>query len=172
MNRSELRENIFKLLFVGEFNRKEEMPEQLSLYFDTLEGEQELSGKDQKYMQEKYQHICDHLESIDELLNRLSSGWKTSRMSKVDLNILRLAVYEMKYDADIPVGVAINEAVEIAKRFGGEESASFINGILGKVADEMEEKEAAPEKKAEESKEAEEAAKPEEQESAETAAGE
>lgn len=137
MNRSELRENIFKLLFVREFNSKEEMPEQLALYFDTLDGEQELSEKDQNYMQEKYQHVCDHLESIDTLLNKLASGWKTSRMSKVDLSILRLAVYEMQSDEDIPTGVAINEAVEIAKRFGGDESASFINGILGKVAREM-----------------------------------
>lgn len=55
-------------------------------------------------------------------------------MSKVDLNLLRLAVYEMKYDEDVPVKVAINEAVEISKIFGGDDSSSFINGILGKVA--------------------------------------
>ena len=59
-------------------------------------------------------------------------------MSKVDLTILRLAVYEVKYDEEVPVSVAINEAVEIAKRFGGGESASFINGILGKIAKEAE----------------------------------
>ena len=58
-------------------------------------------------------------------------------MSKVDVNILRLAVYEMKYDEDVPVKVAINEAVELAKKFGGDDSSSFVNGILGKIAKEL-----------------------------------
>lgn len=138
MNRSELRENIFKLLFMGDFNSKEEMPEQLTLYFETLDQERAgLSEKDQNYMQEKFRHVCTHLEDIDRMLNESAAGWKTSRMSKVDLNILRLAVYEVLYDEEIPVRVAINEAVEIAKRFGGDESASFINGILGKIVREQ-----------------------------------
>ena len=85
-------------------------------------------------MEDKYGKVQEHLEEIDNILNEKSTGWKTKRMSKVDLNILRLAVYEMKYDEDVPVKVAINEAVEISKTFGGEDSASFINGILGKVA--------------------------------------
>ena len=63
--------------------------------------------------------------------------WKVNRMSKVDLNILRLAVYEMKYDEDVPLKVAINEAVELSKKFGGDESSSFVNGILGKIAKEQ-----------------------------------
>lgn len=138
MKRSELRESIFKLLFMGDFNSKEEMPEQLVLYFETLEQEHAgLDEKDQAYMEQKYQHVQEHLESIDKMLNETASRWKTSRMSKVDLNILRLAVYEMVYDEEIPVRVAINEAVEIAKRFGGDESASFINGILGKISKEQ-----------------------------------
>ena len=62
---------------------------------------------------------------------------EVSRMSKVDVNILRLAVYEMKYDEDVPVKVAINEAVELAKKFGGDDSSSFVNGILGKIAKEL-----------------------------------
>lgn len=137
MKRSKLRESIFKLLFIGDFNSKEEMPQQLALYFDTLKQElAELSEKDQVYMEQKYQHVQERLDSIDTMLNETSSGWKTKRMSKVDLNILRLGVYEMIYDGEIPVRVAINEAVEIAKRFGGDESASFINGILGKISKE------------------------------------
>lgn len=135
MNRSELRESIFKILFMGDFNSKEEMPEQLDLYFGNLNQEHGgLSEKDQAYMQQKYQHVREQMDEIDVVLNECTTSWKTSRMSKVDLNILRLAVYEMLYDEEIPVRVAINEAVEIAKRFGGEESASFINGILGKVS--------------------------------------
>ena len=74
------------------------------------------------------------MPEIDELLNENAKGWKTARMNKVDLTILRLAVYEMKWDEDVPDGVAINEAVELAKRFGGESSSSFVNGILGKLS--------------------------------------
>ena len=111
------------------------MSEQLSLYFDTLE---ELSEKDQEYMSRKYRHVLEKLDEIDALLNETSNGWKTKRMSRVDLTALRLAVYELK---DVPTGVAINEAVELAKRFGGETSGSFVNGILGKIANsESEEK--------------------------------
>lgn len=140
MKRSELRESIFKLLFMDNFNCAEEMPEQLTLYFDTLDREQSgLSEQDQAYMEQKYRHVHEHLDSIDKLLNDTASGWKLSRMSKVDLNILRLAVYEMVYDDEIPVRVAINEAVEIAKRFGGDDSASFINGILGSISREQSE---------------------------------
>ena len=107
------------------------MSEQLSLYFDTLE---ELSEKDQEYMSRKYRHVLEKLDEIDALLNETSNGWKTKRMSRVDLTALRLAVYELKYDKDVPTGVAINEAVELSKRFGGETSGSFVNGILGKIA--------------------------------------
>lgn len=133
MRQRELREHVFKLLFMTEFNTQEEMPEQLSLYFD---GFEELTEKNQKSMQEKYSHVLSHLEEIDELLNETSKGWKTKRMSRVDLTALRLAVYEIKYDDSVPVGVAINEAVELAKCFGGETSGSFVNGILGKIASE------------------------------------
>ena len=131
MGRREMREHIFKLLFLREFNEAEEMPEQIKLYFDEME---DLGPDQQTYMENKYDKIQEHLEEIDRILNEKSTGWKTKRMSKVDLNILRLAVFEMKYDEDVPVKVAINEAVEISKVFGGEDSASFINGILGKVA--------------------------------------
>ncbi|MEE0469530.1 MAG: transcription antitermination factor NusB [Blautia sp.] len=131
MGRREMREHIFKLLFLGEFNETAEMPEQIQLYF---EGLSDLQPTEQAYMENKYALVKEHLEEIDELLNEKSAGWKTKRMSKVDLNILRLAVYEMKYDEDVPVKVAINEAVEISKNFGGDDSASFVNGILGKIA--------------------------------------
>lgn len=131
MNRSKLRENIFKLLFMTEFNGAEEMPEQLTMYFDDIE---DLSEKDKMYMEEKYHHIMEREAEIDTLLNGASAGWKTSRMSKVDLTILRLAVYEMMFDEDVPVKVAINEAVEMAKKFGQDGSASFINGILGTIS--------------------------------------
>lgn len=136
MNRSQLRENIFKLLYTTQFNSEEEMDGQLSLYFEIPKWEEEETAgpADQVYIEEKYRRVMEKVVSIDEMLNKTSEGWKTSRMGKVDLAILRLAVYEMKYDEDVPVGVAINEAVELAKRFGRDESPSFINGILGKLS--------------------------------------
>ena len=131
MGRREMREHIFKLLFLNEFNGTEEMPQQIQLYFDGLE---DLNPVEQAYMENKYAQITERLEELDSILNEKSAGWKTKRMSQVDLNILRLAVYEMKYDEDVPVKVAINEAIEISKSFGGEDSASFVNGVLGKIA--------------------------------------
>ena len=131
MGRREMREHIFKLLFVSEFNEVEEMPQQMQLYFDSLE---DLKPLEQAYMEKKFASVKEHLEEIDNILNENSTGWKTKRMSKVDLNILRLAVYEMIYDQDVPTKVAINEAVEISKNFGGEDSASFVNGVLGKIS--------------------------------------
>lgn len=131
MVRSELREHIFKMLFQIEFNDAEDMPERIKNYFELLE---DAADKDKEYIQAKYQAVMEKLSQIDSLLNENAKGWKTSRMNKVDLTILRLALYELKWDEDIPEGVAINEAVELAKRFGGENSSSFVNGILGKLA--------------------------------------
>ena len=80
-------------------------------------------------------NIMNHTDELDEKLNSISMGWKTSRMNRVDLTVLRLAVYELEYEKEeVPVGVAINEAVELAKCFGSEESGAFVNGILGKIA--------------------------------------
>lgn len=134
MGRSKIREHIFKLLFMSQFNETEEMPQQLAMYFDELE---ELGESDRSYMEEKYEQVISHLEEIDELLNKISKGWKTSRMARVDLTALRLSVYELKYESEIPTKVSINEAVELAKKYGGEDSSSFVNGILGKAAEEL-----------------------------------
>ena len=137
MRRSEAREHIFKMVFGLEFNEKEEMPEQVRLYFEQLE---QMEEKDKEYIQKKAWAIADHKDEIDTLINEHASGWKTTRMNKVDLTLLRLAVYEMKWDDDVlkntttPYRVVINEAVELAKRFGGEESPSFVNGVLAKLA--------------------------------------
>ena len=131
MRRREQREHIFKLLFMSEFNSQKEMEEQLALYFADIEN---LEESDRDYISRKYRNIMNHTDELDEKLNSISMGWKTSRMNKVDLSILRLAVYEMKWDEDVPVKVAINEAVELAKRFSGEEGPAFINGVLGKIA--------------------------------------
>lgn len=132
MGRRELREHIFKLLFISQFHQAPEMPEQFALYLEELEG---LLEKDGTYIRDKCENVIERLEDIDGVISETSKGWKTNRMNRADLTLLRLAVYEMFYDEDVPVKVAINEAVELAKRFGGEESPSFINGILGKIAE-------------------------------------
>lgn len=131
MVRTELREHIFKMLFQIEFNDAAEMPEHLKYYFETLEDAAE---KDKEYIRKKYEAVVSHVPEIDALINENTKGWKTSRMNKVDLTILRLGVYEMKWDDEIPMGVAINEAVELAKKFSGGDSPSFVNGVLGKLA--------------------------------------
>ena len=106
------------------------MSEQIELYLEHLE---DLSDKDRAYIESKYHSIVEKVEEIDEMLNAHTTGWKTTRMNKVDLTILRLATYEVKWDEDVPVGVAINEAVELAKKYSGEEGPSFVNGVLGKL---------------------------------------
>ena len=126
MKRRELREHIFELLFRIEFNSSEEMPEQMQLFFDGLD---ELGEQDQSYMEEKYRRIVEKLPELDRRIEETAKSWRISRMGKVDLTILRLAVYEMEFDDDVPVGVAINEAVELSKKFGGDDSPAFVNGI-------------------------------------------
>ncbi len=132
MKRTEQREHIFKMIFGLEFNEETEMSEQMKLYFEQLEDAKE---KDLEYIQTKAGKIAEKTEEINALINSHTKGWKTSRMNKVDLTILRLAVYEMKWDEDVPVGVAIDEAVELAKKYSGPDGPSFINGVLARLAD-------------------------------------
>lgn len=131
MSRSELREHVFRMLFRIEFNNEEEMKEQESLYFELLD---EITEEDQEYIIDKYSKIVEKTEEIDGLLNQISEGWKTTRMNRVDLTILRLAVYELKWDETVPTGVAINEAVELAKKYSSDSAPAFVNGVLAKVA--------------------------------------
>lgn len=131
MKRSEIRENIFKILFCTQFHSEQEIPVQIDSYFEELT---ELTEADRAYMEEKSGRIRALLSELDEKINSVSRGWKTGRMGKAELAILRLGVYEMLYDDEIPVKVAINEAVELSKKYGGEDAPSFVNGILGKLA--------------------------------------
>ena len=131
MKRTEQREHILRLIFGTEFNPPEELKEQMDLYFEQAQIEE---VKDRQYIGTKTEKIAECAEELDKLINEYSTGWKTARMNKADLSILRLAVYEMLKDEDVPVSVAINEAVELAKRYGGEDSPSFVNGVLAKIA--------------------------------------
>ena len=121
MTRRELRENVFKMLFRVEF-------------FDAGEVDH-VTDQDFKYIADRYRDIYNHLPEIDGAINEVAKGWKTTRMGKVDLALIRLAVYEIRYDDEIPFKVAVNEAVELAKQYGTNDSPAFVNGILAKFAE-------------------------------------
>ena len=131
MNRHRFREHTFKLIFLSQFYNGKELEEQLESYF-IYQGD--FRDDEILALTTKYNSIIEIREKIDELISYTAKGWKIERMSKVDLSILRLSIYELMFDEDIPEKVAINEAVELAKEYGGEDSASFINGILGEIS--------------------------------------
>lgn len=128
--RTQLREVIFLLLFRLDFYEASELESQIKDFF---EGEEEFTEDEMQYISNKVLTIAAMSEEIDNALNEVSVGWKVKRMARVDLTILRLAYFEIKFDKDVPVPTAINEAVELAKSYGEENSPSFVNGILAKV---------------------------------------
>lgn len=130
MTRRETREHLFKMLYRKDFHESSELNEQVDFY---LEGLEHASESDVAYLNERFHQVVERLPLIDEIISEASEGWKLNRMGKVDLSILRLAVFELKFDDDIPDKVAINEAVEIAKNFGTDTSSGFINGVLAKI---------------------------------------
>ncbi len=123
MSRTEQREQAFCLVFQNLFNNEETF----SIYEENV-------AKVGKYAKSLFEGVVSKTDELDEVINTYSKGWKTNRLPKVNLAILRLAVYEIKYVDDVPQSVAINEAVELAKKYSGEGDYSFINGILGSVA--------------------------------------
>ena len=133
MKRSELREHLFLMLFCKDFHETEELEEQAQFYLESLEEPKE---KDMEYLEKRFADVLKVVEEIDAKIEESSKGWQLKRIGKVELTIMRLAVYEIKYDEEIPTGVAINEAVELAKKFGEDNSGSFVNGILAKIANE------------------------------------
>lgn len=95
----------------------------------------ELNQEDSQYLQSRTEDMMDKIPQLDARINEVAAGWKTRRMGKVELTIIRLALYEIEHDDTIPEKVSINEAVELAKKFGGDDSSSFVNGILAKFVD-------------------------------------
>ena len=148
MNRTEIRENTFKLLFCKEFHSKEEMGEQYKLYMEYLEDEERENNnkiisedsveelipfEDKEYIVERVNKIIDAIPEIDKAIDEVAVGWKTDRMGKVELSILRLAYYEMAMDDEVPGKVAVDQAVILAKKYGSDNAPAFINGILAKL---------------------------------------
>ena len=150
MTRREMREHCFKMLFGVDFYPAEETAKQVEQYFGspdeddtTADGtleivhQVEMADKDREFLIARVETIAPMIPQLDEEINKVALGWNTKRMGNVDLTILRQAVYEMRYDSDVPDKVAINEAVELAKKCGGNDSRAFINGVLARLVKEQ-----------------------------------
>lgn len=149
MTRKNMREHCFKMLFAVDFYPAEETAGQVEQYFyspeedDTAEDgaveiihQVDMTDEERAFLTERVEGIASRFAELDEKLNQVAYGWKTRRMGKVELTILRQALYEMLYDSEVPEKVAINEAVDLAKKFGGKDSPAFINGVLAKLVTE------------------------------------
>lgn len=155
MGKRAIRERIFLILFRVDYYRPEEMPDQITHFFEgeeesyieeerlkAEEEERELGeivlparitvGRDR--IREKTLQIVEHLPELDKALDERMEGWNLKRIGKVELTILRLALFEMRYDDEVSDAVAINEAVELAKKYGQDKSGEFVNGVLAKFA--------------------------------------
>ena len=131
MKQRAFKEQVFKLLFRAEFyneNTKEELLEQLPFYFES--GDLTVSEEDRAKIQERLVGILDHLPEIDAQIASKLQNWAPERIGKVELAVIRMTAYELQNDTETPVGVIINDAVEIAKKFGQDGAGKFVNGVL------------------------------------------
>ena len=142
MTRREIRDKIFKIVFTAEFNTLDEMRDQIELAFDTeMPGDEEddpllyasVSDSDRQYITDKVMDIMSRKDDIDKTISEISEGWKLPRIGKEELAILRLGVYEVIYDSSIPEKVAINEAVELSKKYCDASASKFVNALLAKL---------------------------------------
>ena len=133
MNRSSIREQSFKLIYSLDIQRNENLEEQIELY---IENNMITEKRAKEYIRESVKGVEENKEAILKLIEKnLKSDWKIDRISKIDIAILKLAIYELEY-TEIPFKVVINEAVEIAKKYGEDTSKNFINGILASIVKE------------------------------------
>ena len=130
--RHEIRTCEFLLLYQMDFYN-DEYDEQQDIFLDELVKEDPLEDDEKEKIAATMEKIIPLLPMIDEKISEASKGWKLNRIAKAELAILRLAVYEALYDDEIPVPVAINEAVELAKDYGQDEGYSFVNGVLSTI---------------------------------------
>ena len=127
MKRSEMREQAFLLTFEGLFSSGEDIDEVIELYSENVEAVS-------KYAKDVFTGVKSSIDKYNEVINKYSKSWKVSRLPKVTLAILYVALYEMENVEDVADSIAINEAVELAKKYAGENDASYINGVLGAVS--------------------------------------
>ncbi len=132
LSRREAREAVLGLLFETEFRADESSTE----IFATSVEDREIAAD--AYIEKAYFAICEHREEIDAMIGAHAKGWKTSRLSKLSRSVLRLAVYEMLYETEIPYSVSINEAVELSKKYDDEKARPFVNGVLNSIKNALE----------------------------------
>ena len=134
MNRSAIRENAFKLIYSLEIQKTENVEEQIELFFESNDIKDEEA---KNYIKNVVLGINENEEKVlEDIEKNLKEDWKLNRISKMDLSILKLAIYEIKF-SEVPYKVAINEAVELAKKYGEDKSKNFVNGILASVVKDM-----------------------------------
>ncbi len=134
MNRSTIRELTFRLIYSIEIQKSTNIEEQIDLYIESNNIEDKNA---KEYIRDVVLGIETNIEDITKLIEKhLKSDWKIDRISKIDLSLLKLAIYEIKYK-EIPYKVAINEAIELAKKYGEDNSKNFVNGILASVVKEL-----------------------------------
>lgn len=130
MSRRDARKHIFNLVFQTEFNLDTDVKESIDTYTEEYEG---FKKDESDFISREYRGILANIESIDSYIDKFAVGWSISRLAKTDLAILRMGVYEIIFDEEIPDAVAVNEAVELAKIFSGDKAPAFINAILSKI---------------------------------------
>ena len=134
MTRKETRENLYIMLFRLDFHDGDDLKEQAEMYLEDLEN---APAKIKKELSEKLNKVIEHLDEIDSRIEEKAMGWTVIRIAKAELTVLRLGIFEILYVDDVPNKVAINEAVELAKAYGGDKGAGFVNGILASVVREI-----------------------------------
>ena len=134
LKRKEAREYVLSLLFETEFKTDDRIEEVFAISVEN----REIPTDD--YIKRAYFGVYENQERIDGLLGAHANGWKTHRLSKLSRSIMRLAVYEMLFEEDIPYSVSINEAVELTKKYDDPKARAFVNGVLNSVKNELEEK--------------------------------
>ena len=131
MSRKQSREFAMQLIYQIGLRGGEDRNELIELAYE--ESENEYSDNDRAYIEDVVNGVFSNLKELDKVVSGNAKGWKLGRIARIDLSILRLSIYEIKYRDDISFNISINEAVELAKKYGTEDSGSFINGILGKA---------------------------------------
>jgi N utilization substance protein B len=134
MSRKKARDNAFKCVYELEFGKDENIDNILRNCYE----ENNVSQTEKDYIEKVVRGIKDRLEQIDSIILANLKNWSIDRIAKIDLAILRLAIYEIKYMEDIPEKVSANEAVELAKTYGNNDSKSFVNGLIAKVIESKE----------------------------------
>ncbi len=129
MGRKKARENAFKCIFQIGFENEYNIDKMI----ESLEEDTKFDSDDREYIVHTVNGVINNLSEIDKYILSNLKGWTIDRISKVDLALLRLAIYEIKFDRSVPYKVSVNEAVELAKAYGDDKSHSFVNGLLAKV---------------------------------------